>query len=794
MAAKTIITDKIDISEYLESYTYYEISLSYLYNTGYILITETDKGNTFFEAFNYNLNPEQLYNNYHIQKVPELWQSIENKLIPYRKKLNRQELDQHEIESEIKNIICDVIDSLTRRLSRFYETDEYTQLKNYDNPAIKEFLLRPVKTFNDLINKNVEPLSRDKARIKRQEVTETLINKITDLIVYFNEQKGIPKETRNGTANLFEDKELLKIFNQELPAVFDNPIFQLHIRNRVDYNKEIATDELIKELHLKRYLNDDTTELYYYDKKQGQFKEITVQKLKKIIKDVYGYTLLQGDITAIFNAIYREDKAYNNLLVFDNVYYDTKNLEVFKQRENYDRGSYLTFNNIGVEQEDGTIKLLEYNQDLYLTDIFTVKELPKKLDKLPVTSYKERYGMTLTELVFRMITTPKNNPADLTLFTDTLERIGSNIQGANQYKTISLYVDDGNSGKTVLNLLVNLIFNRLNYAITPKIFEDQFSLGTFNKRLVLNIDEITANSFDNLKDTLKRVTSNYGKTEAREMYSKKNKVIKTFPNLNIYSNVPLNLDIKDDLALFNRIDYLKFPNVFVTDKEIEEGTNQYPVMVGLEELLKEDYEGLSWLITASILAFKKMKEQNRTYLLKQTTNETINLYLGNDELRNFLITSYEYDDTLPRTQFISIDEIKSNYLRYMKLLNKPVNKKNLGQDIGTKIKEIFEVRDGYKKRINSIAHYSLRLIKSFEELEKERTTIYEINEDITANDLIVLDYSREYRLIYNAIKDGVNTIQELDKKYIDIDNTSIVRSLNGLNLIIKTDYTRLDED
>lgn len=798
MTIRTIIGDKVDISQYLEEYPYFNLYLSYIERTGYILIAETPT-NTNFNIIISNETPDYLHLNYNQDKNQDFYKLINSYLIPYKKHLKEVGSLPHEIKQDIENLIIDIIDKLTLNLSKVYETDNYSKIKNYENKEIKEYLKNPVGKYNSL--KAAEPIPIKQVKYVRPKLKQKLKKGLFEVYDFFNSCKDLKIINNDGeiTGTLYKDGFIIDLIVETLHETQKNPLLNLYLSEcygKKNYYISRAAEELQKEFNLKRYINGNKTELYYYNKDIRQFQEIRIETLKNVIYKTYNFNLVQDDLKKVISSIAIENRLNKNLLVFDNIYYDTKNLEVFKQDENYDRGSYLTFNNIGVEQEDGTIKLLEYNQDLYLTDIFTVKELPKKLDKLPVTSYKERYGMTLTELVLRMITIPQNNPADLTFYRDFLERLGSSITGKNQYKSIGFYYGTGDDGKSTLNYFYNLIFNRLNYAVTISSFEDEFNVINFSNRLVCNMDEITKNSFENSKDIIKRVTSPATKTEARQMYTDNTIVLNSYPNFNIYSNVMVNLDIKEDLALFNRIDYLVLPNKFVEEEEISKYNSVYPKLRGLEDLLKEDYEGLSWLITAAILSFKDMKEEGRKYTLRQTADETINIFLDEDDLTKFLNIYVEYDDSLNRSDYINNDEIASSFLKYMELLNKPVKEQGLKlkRKIGTKINKIFDLKkeDKYKKN-DRITHYSLR-IKSFEELEKERTVIYKINEDVTDQELEFINYSSDYSIIYEEIQKGENnTIKELDEKYKHKNNLDIVRALKSLNLIIETDVKKLDE-
>ena len=108
-----------------------------------------------------------------------------------------------------------------------------------------------------------------------------------------------------------------------------------------------------------------------------------------------------------------------------------------------------------------------------------------------------------------------------------------------------------------------------------------------------------------------------------------------------------------------------------------------------EELLKKDHDGLSWLITSAINAFKQIKEQDNIYTCKQTRDETVHIYWGIDYLTKFLYLYTEYIDDLPKSLFISNQEITNSYIEYMHNQNKDVDTKNLSKEIGMKLNTIY---------------------------------------------------------------------------------------------------------
>ena len=376
------------------------------------------------------------------------------------------------------------------------------------------------------------------------------------------------------------------------------------------------------------------------------------------------------------------------------------------------------------------------------------------------------------------------------MFRDFLERLGSNIYGTNLYKVLTFYYGDGDNAKSILNLFINLIFNKLNYEIKPDDLKDGFNLENFYNRLIITIDEVGKNSFDELKEYLKQATSKYSKMEKRQIYSNKTFTLYKFPNINIYSNELLDLNPATEGALFSRIDYLKLPNKFVTSSELDKYENTYEVVDGLEDLLKKDTDGLSWLITAGILCFKEMKNNSNRYTLKQTREQTIDIFLNADYLTKFLMVSTEYVDELPREQFTSNLDITNSYLQYMANLNKTVDTENLAKTIGIKLSKLYpqlkNKENKYKATGNGATMYKLKL-KEPEEINKQFNQAYTINEYVTDNQLNIIDTDKKYKAVYDKIQKGKCTISMLNKELPSINCYDIVQQLESLNLIYNTE-------
>lgn len=800
MAKKTrpLISKPFDLKRYLPEFTTYEykVYLSYIYQlNSYMLLTDKD-GAVFYKPIQVKCNPKKFYTDYDKQEnYEDLVIELTRIIKPYTDNLKETGLFKHEVKEKSEDLVLTIIDTLTENLSDLYDNNHFTKTGDYPEKSIKQYILNPVDTYNTFLN--VDP---EEMEAKVEEAVSQIYNTITGLIPLYNENITFMKPKHNRKIN-----GAIKKFMDSTTA---DPFLNLHLGNQpVKYYQARAGESIVKEFGLKRHLkNNDNDQLYFYDTNLKYFDEITTQQLKKKLYNSLGFPLTETDINTVTKAVPTEDELYNNLLVFRNMYFDTDTLREFRplpEVTTYNRKDYLTVYNIGtLNQKDKTINLLDYNKGLELEEVLTVKgievtdddgnqtiELPTINPEIPVNEYKKRYGMTLTELVLRQLLIPKDNPTDIRLFKDYLERLGSNIYGANLYKVITFYYGDGDNGKSILNLFNNLIFNKLNYEIKPEALAETFSLESFYNRLLITIDEVTRSSFDDLKDYLKQISSKYSKMEKRQIYSKKTFTIYGFPNITIYSNELLDLNPEKDGALFSRLDYLKLPNKFLDPKELSQYPNSYPLVNGLEDLLSKDTEGLSWLITAGILCFKNMKETSNKYTLKQTREETIDIYSNMDYLSKFLMLYTEYVDDLPREYYISNTDLTNSYLQYMANLNKTVDTEGLSKEIGIKLRqkypELKQKENKYKETGTGRTMYKLKL-KEPEDITREFNEAYTINEYATDRQLNILDMDGKLKTVYKNIQKGNCTISILEMKLPNLNCMELVKQLESLGLIYNT--------
>lgn len=792
MAIKPIISSSYSLLDYLPDYNVFDVYLAYVKTKGYVLINYAGS-RYWFKSFESTLTPDRFYLNYDKTEVYlEIIDTIRTYLEPYKAYLNNDKskvVYPYEIEEKIEDITLDLLDKLAEDLKDRYKSDSFVGVGDFKEKQMKEFILTPVKTFNDFLNYDNNKYVVDSA--EAYNIQQELEAKAEDLAGFFNSKLPYYKVKYTNTGEeirkpIFKPNDLYKLCIKTVEETVPSHIFNLKTKGS-KYDKTEGALELASVFNIKKTLKNENEVVYYYNEENKYYEETTEKGLKNLIFKTYGFNLAESDLKALYVNIPFEDKLYNNLLVFNNCLFDTNTLN--KLQGIYNRRNYLTVNKIGFKTNgSSTIHLLDYDSGalaLEVEDILTIKE-PEEAE-------------TLTEKTLREILIPKTNPEDISLYQDFLERTGAKILGRNLFKTITFYFTSySNSGKTILNLFNDLLFNEKNISIIASTFEDKSFFKNFEGALAINIDEIDKDSFKTLKPELKRISSSYSKTDIRNMYSESKYTIENYPEITIYSNVKLDLDPISDYALFERIDFLKLPNRFVSSKELNKFNNAYLKNDKLVDMLKEDTVGLNWLITASIKCFKDMIKRNDRYTLKQTVEESIDIYLDSNYIVKFLTIYTEEAPELTVNNYVHVKEIKEEFLKYITV--KGINLKeaelnNLSKDIGLELSKLYDFKQGAGKERDSIGtKYKIKL-KSLEEVAIEFKQVYNINEEISDSDLNSLNYlTSDSRLIYRKIQAGVNTINQLNKAYPEYNVLEIVKELEEVNLIYNTFTTKLTED
>lgn len=790
---KKIIISNYDISKYFDvnknkwiGSKGNNIHLIYIENRGYIFIHQ--KGDI---TYKYAIKTDDTVNKLveDVQKnsgekffkteniiIQEIIKIFDEKIFPEPKPLKI--LSKYDNKSDYEKIINNLIVSLQRK----EKNNEYAKVKEYKNQNIKDLIQDPDTIFNNLIHH--KPLTENEYKTLKKEFNNELTNQVFNLLLLYSEHKnimGYADKEEIKTKPIITEPQFIKMLMESVSDAISNPLFNLRYgigKERINYINGV--DEVIDEFNIKGIFRNNTETIYYYNDELSYYQELSENDFKNMIVNYYGLKLLPKDYKTIYNAIPTTDTEDNSILVFNNTLYDIDMMEEIDiEFSEYTRKDYISSHLIGFEDDNDNIKLLNFDEFIDLKNIVN-----------PDGNNKQTY----VEKTLREILIPKEEPENNKLLIDFLQRFGSCILGRNKYKTITLYYGDGNNGKGVLKLLFELIYNHKAYSLTPDILTEKFNLKSFMGRKCILLDEIDKTGLNTIKPTIKRMSSPESRHEQRGMYTDKNIVLKNYPNFFIFSNDTIDIKL-DELALFQRFDFLKLPNIFTTEEKAEKLTNAYVVDRETETKIKEDYDGLSWLISASIKLFKSMEDNRQEYRARQTIEETMDILLNVDYLTKFIKIYTERDENIPITDYITNDEILGKYEEYMENENKLIHETQteLRKKIGSTIKSVYHIKgklsdsDIYKKQDNTYASYQLR-IKSIEELQKDKNTQYKINEDNYKQ----LSYiSNEAKNVYNKIKQGKNTIKLIQKDYPKYNVIDIVYELVDLGLILKSDQTSL---
>lgn len=795
---KLNLSDAISITNYNPKFKENNLYLGYIKGQGYIFINETND-KAYFTPITSDKEPDYLnlnwqnpnYENGEFTGEPKEIAIIYNQLNKILKGYITETLagNKGDFQSKIVNgVFVDIVEDLLESLEHKYLSYDYVKANRIKNQQIKEFALNPTNQFNFYLKtepKKVKNLKAEKDRIEN-EITKHLVKAVE----IFNTEKGTKPYYLTGTdtetvTQLIDEKRFIKLFNETISDAFSNPLVNIvYGYGKEKLNTIKAIDYISEEFNIKGVVKNGVENIYYFDNDLNYFEPLTDIKLKNLISQHLGIKLLKSDYDKIFKSIQTTDKQHDNILVFNNMLFDMDYMEELNYPIcNYNRRDYLAPTLIGFENDNNNITLLDFDTDFDYLKIYDTDPNPKE--------------MTFTEKTLRQILIPKDEPTNLLMFHDFLQRLGSCILGKNKYKVITLYYGEGNNGKGILKLVMELIFNRGAYSLTPATFEENFNAPSFANRKVLLLDEIEKNDFKELKPTLKRISSPESRVEQRAIYSSENIVLTNFPMLFIFSNVLVKLEMSET-ALFDRFDFLKLPNSFVSEKELNKIPNSYLKDRNTEAKIKQDVKGLSWLITASIKAFVDMQTANNEFILKQTASETMDILAETDHLTKFISLFTEIDTDLVPSEYTTNKEILQQFKQYLEVLGVTTTEtdKQISRRIGTTIKKVYDIQgkitesDIYYKQNKTVASYAIKL-KSFDELNKEFNRVYITNEDITDVDLVPLDRNNEYKIIYNKIQNGTNTINLLNKALPELDNYKIIKELLNLNLIIKTSQINL---
>ena len=512
--------------------------------------------------------------------------------------------------------------------------------------------------------------------------------------------------------------------------------------------------ELIEDELSIRKTSDKKNPFYYLDENTSSMELLDVDNLGYILLKDYGIRLPISEVKKVINSIHGTEDIDNTVWEFSDNYYltTTSGLEV----QHYD--PIITPKKLGFKK-DGKFHFFEYNPSIKLLN--------------------ESENRTLTETTLRKIFIPKNNPTDTSIYIDFLERLGASFIENNIHKSITMYLGKGDNGKSLLTHILRLIFKEYYIGIEPKeLKKDLFNSSRVGGKHIILVDELTSDSLMGSWDILKRYSNGLSNTTSREMYSPDTDKLNTYGMMFLLTNMIPELPI-DDKALLRRLDIHELPNRFV-ENPIKK--DEYPIIQHIEYKLEKDFEGLDWLINASIIAYNTKK--TGTFSLKQSYTDTLRIIRDTDTLLDYIL---DYTEIFNGSTTYNSDLI-TGYKQYCKdndiQLTESITEESLSKDMGSKLKEIYSSKLK-KGKFNGKTHYNIS-IKSKEEVESMKSIkIYTTEEyDITSD----YNMSSISRNVYKLIENGqAVTKTDLEKEY---DSDEVKKALKELE---DNDYIYYDE-
>lgn len=201
--------------------------------------------------------------------------------------------------------------------------------------------------------------------------------------------------------------------------------------------------------------------------------------------------------------------------------------------------------------------------------------------------------------------------------------------------------------------------------------------------------------------------------------------------------------------------------------------------------LRKDIEGLSWLISVAIKAYKEMVDSGENFKCKQTADETLAIFNKTNYLETFLALYTEMDDG-ERTTNNEIYQAFKEWIEFKELPYEISGK--TPADIGYALKDLYESKL-IKKNIGGKATYNIKM-KDRNEVEKTFRYIYEVCEYDDNTEYIVQTLEPETRTVLNEIRDGNNSIKKIKDLHSNIQVVKQIRILEIEGIINNTFSTQ----
>lgn len=587
------------------------------------------------------------------------------------------------------------------------------------------------------------------------------------------------------------DVEIYKALNKGIEQLFES-IGEQDIYHHYEFHngngtKSRVARKIVPDLNIKvKYQNGEEHYRYLNDENPQYYEDMNPIKLKYLMKDWKDVNYDDLMCKNVLQSIAIPSKINDNLHQCANLVIDTNGISEYLKDGD--------INHILLKDFDIKSELVDKKFGIKIPD--TDKFILLEFDENAIIHEDGDQDETYVEKRLKEVLIPKDDPQDKSIFIDRLQRFGARFLNQKDKSITFSYDGKGNAGKSLILHLMKLILNDLCVIIDGEDLDDKFVEKTIANKHVIAIDEITSELIHKIYEKLKKLrTPEFSKTK-RMIYQSETAEYSNFGSIEIFCNNLINPDDVDN-AFINSLDLIQYLNEFVKVKdESQLKENQYMEDVEVFKKMKEDVDGLSWLLSISILEFLKMKRNNQTFIYHQSRQETFNL-LNNLDLYTMFLSRYT-EPTDVKDEFAFNSEIVEKFNEFLNLYDYNIehSEQKKAITIGKKITAIYGSScKGFKDTFNGKSNntrYPIRL-KSFDELEKELHMQLQINEDdYHENQLTIQTLHGHTRTIYKQIEKGTTTIFKLKKEHKLIDVYEEVKKLEEMNLIIKSSNAILD--
>lgn len=629
--------------------------------------------------------------------------------------------------------ICTISHTLSHHFKTIGNHKELSKLfiKYCENSRISNYSAEKVITkLNILLGNNKEDHTREIGDIylstKNNHKAYYKLEKIFEKTIIIDGKRD--KDLSN------ELKENLKLIRKII-----QPMLSLYNLTQGNHVKDItdSVEFLEKELTIKRTLDKH----YYFNDKIGMYSELTYRELGRLIKNEYGYSLLDKDLKSILTGVQTIDKQDPYTWVFKN---GTLNIKTGNFTKDNNQEIFTSKKMGAIDLETGEFKLFKYNPDVEIE---------------PNWDYNE---ITLTQRTIQEILIPKNNKNYHDLYYDNLQRGGSYLLPINVFKKIAIYYNEGKGGKGRLKHLNECIMYDFVVSTNPdRLLNDDFIDSDVlpNTNLIL-VDEIVNKSFIGREDDLKRRSSGGRGIDSRKLGKSEVHRSDHNPAMEMYVN-ELFMISKEDPALLERSDFLKLLNKFVDKKEDDLKPNEYVANEFIDEELSRDFKGLEWLANARIKAYFEMKNNNQIFMAAQSAHETLMILNKDKPIQAWFHTFIEHTNKSEDLLFNSDIKLRlTDYIKESNIKYNTTKTNKMSIDIGNWMKETYEpvINDDWDniriKHRNGKCYKGFKL-KTVQEVEKEYNVTYVIDEDSgIANRDNFYRLTDDEQRVFNKIKDN----------------------------------------